>query len=108
MKNTVKVYSECFAQSEMSAVVVWAKEHLDEFLKVLKRGLEGLEAGEARQRILDVVMDHAAMMSEVGVEFGELVKGAVAGSDDGVNGNGDVTNGHAVKEEPKTVQVDKA
>lgn len=92
----------------MSAVVVWAKERLDEFLKVLKRGLEGLEAGEARQRVLDVVMDHAAMMSEVGVEFGELVKGAAATSEEGVNGDGAGTNGHPVKEESRTEQVDKA
>ncbi|MCJ1357704.1 MAG: exocyst complex component exo84 [Icmadophila ericetorum] len=99
MKNTVKVYSECFGQSEMSAVVVWARERLEEFLKVLRRGLEGLEVGEARQRVLDVVMEHAAMMGEVGVEFGELVKGAVVADEEGANGDRVVVSENAGKEE---------
>ena len=58
----------------MSAVVVWAKERLDDFNKVLRRGLESVEVGGAVEReCLEVARGHAEMMGEVGLEFSHLV-----------------------------------
>lgn len=68
----------------MSAVVVWAKERLDDFNGVLRRGLENVEAGGSVERgCLEVARGHAGMMGEVGLEFSHLVGVGLGGEEGG-------------------------
>lgn len=90
MKNTVAVYQQCFPTIMMSAVVVWAKERLDDFNGVLRRGLESVDAGGSVEReCLEVVRGHAGMMGEVGLEFSHLI-GVGLGGDGGEGEDTDV------------------
>ena len=58
----------------MSACVKWAKEHIDQFNLLLKRQLSSVEeGGGVWQESLDVVMEHAGTLKEVGLDFTELV-----------------------------------
>lgn len=84
MKNTVAVYQQCFPTIMMSAVVVWAKERLDDFNGVLKRGLESVEVGGlVEKECLEVARGHAGMMGEVGLEFTHLVGVGLGDEGDG-------------------------
>ena len=58
----------------MSACVKWAKEQVDTFNAILARQLSGeKEGGEAWTRSMDTAKDHAGMLSEVGLDFRDLV-----------------------------------
>jgi hypothetical protein len=58
----------------MSACVKWAKEHVDHFNVILKRQLSSVEKeGETWNQCLDLAQEHAGMLSEVGLDFSELV-----------------------------------
>ncbi|MCJ1474745.1 exocyst complex component exo84 [Lambiella insularis] len=80
IKNTIAVYQQCFEQAAMSAVVVWAKGHLDAFNESLGRGLSCVETGGGVWReALGRAREMAAGMGEVGVDFRGLVGRGVEG-----------------------------
>ena len=86
IRNTVRVYQQCFPPPMMSACVKWAKEMLDEFNEVLGKQL-GSVIPESKTWVecLARAKEHAAMCGEVGLEFGELVRvgrGSVVLNDD--------------------------
>ncbi len=58
----------------MSACVKWAKEEVDAFNAILARQLSGeKEDGEAWARCMDTAKEHASLLSEVGLDFRNLV-----------------------------------
>ncbi|ORY18997.1 Cullin repeat-like-containing domain protein [Clohesyomyces aquaticus] len=74
MKNTVDTYQKCFPQVMMSACVKWAKEHVDAFNTILARQLSSVDQGSQVWRdCMDQAFAHAAMLTQVGLDFKELV-----------------------------------
>ncbi|KAL1652818.1 exocyst complex component exo84 [Didymella pomorum] len=74
IKNTVATFQTCFPQPLMSACVKWAKEHVDHFNVILKRQLSSVDKeGEVWNECLELAQEHAGMLREVGLDFGELV-----------------------------------
>lgn len=57
-----------------SACIKWAKEHLDAFNTLLARQLSSVERGTTVwQKCLEIVHEHAELLVNVGVDFGDLV-----------------------------------
>ncbi|KLU81992.1 exocyst complex component EXO84 [Magnaporthiopsis poae ATCC 64411] len=80
IKNTVACFQGCFPPPMMSACVKWAKEEVDTFNAILARQLSGTERdGEVWQSCMERAKDHADMLSEVGLDFRNLVGRAVPG-----------------------------
>lgn len=78
IKNTVACFQGCFPPPMMSACVKWAKEEVDAFNAILARQLSGTERdGEVWQSCMERAKDHADMLSEVGLDFRNLVGRAV-------------------------------
>ncbi|KAF2473772.1 uncharacterized protein BDR25DRAFT_332567 [Lindgomyces ingoldianus] len=74
IKNTVDVYQKCFPQLMMSACVKWAKEHVDAFNVILARQLSSVDQDSPVWRdCMDQAFAHAGMLTEVGLDFKELV-----------------------------------
>lgn len=58
----------------MSACIKWAKEHLDGFNAILVRQLSSVEPGTAAwDKCIGIVHEHANLLSEVGVDFKDLI-----------------------------------
>lgn len=58
----------------MSACVKWAKEHVDAFNVLLERQLSSVEkSSQVWQECMDQALAHAGMLTEVGLDFTELV-----------------------------------
>ncbi|KAL2056453.1 hypothetical protein ABVK25_003477 [Lepraria finkii] len=74
IRNTVKVFQQCFPPLTMSACVKWAKERLDEFNEILARQLGSVRVGSETWRdCMERAKEHAGMMGEVGLDFVNLV-----------------------------------
>lgn len=74
IKNTVDIYQKCFPQILMSACVKWAKEHVDAFNILLDRQLSSVKRDDpVWQECMDQALTHAGMLTEVGLDFTELV-----------------------------------
>ncbi|KAK4126611.1 hypothetical protein N657DRAFT_643395 [Parathielavia appendiculata] len=74
IRNTVSCFQACFPPPMMSACVKWAKEEVDAFNAILARQLSGeREGSEAWTRCMDTAREHASMLSEVGLDFRNLV-----------------------------------
>ncbi|KAK4099629.1 hypothetical protein N658DRAFT_498113 [Parathielavia hyrcaniae] len=74
IRNTVSCFQACFPPPMMSACVKWAKEEVDAFNAILARQLSGeSEGGEAWTRCMETAREHAGMLSEVGLDFRNLV-----------------------------------
>lgn len=74
IKNTVHIYQQCFPPLMMSACVKWAKEHLDNFNKILASQLSNVQRGSPTwHECIDRAREHARMMDEVGLDFKGLV-----------------------------------
>ncbi|KAJ5184079.1 hypothetical protein N7492_001695 [Penicillium capsulatum] len=74
IKNTVSIYQQCFPSVMSSSCIRWAKHHLDGFNGLLTRQLSSVQRGTAVwQKCLDIVHEHANMLTEVGVDFTDLV-----------------------------------
>ncbi|KAH7398461.1 Cullin repeat-like-containing domain protein [Pyrenochaeta sp. MPI-SDFR-AT-0127] len=74
IKNTVDMFQKCFPQQLMSACVKWAKEHVDQFNVLLKRQLSSVEeGGGVWTECLELALEHAQMLKDVGLDFTELV-----------------------------------
>lgn len=58
----------------MSACVKWAKEHVDDFNIILARQLSSLNPeNPAWRECMDRAHTHAQMLSEVGLDFKDLI-----------------------------------
>ncbi|MCJ1318793.1 exocyst complex component exo84 [Xylographa vitiligo] len=87
IKNTIHVFQQCFDQPSMSAVVVWAKAHLDVFNENLGRGLSCVErGGGVWTASLARAREMAAGMGEVGVDFVGLVGRGLEGVEEAEGG----------------------
>jgi exocyst complex component 8 len=75
IKNTVVIYQACFAPLMMSACIKWTTEHLETFNALLIRQLSSVEkGGKVWRDCMDVVLGHEReMLSEVGLDFREVV-----------------------------------
>ncbi|KAI9724036.1 MAG: hypothetical protein M1812_000754 [Candelaria pacifica] len=74
IKNTVNIYQACFPPLLMSACVKWAKEHLDAFKEILARQLSGFEPGSTVWvECMNRAKEHATLMTEVGLDFKDLI-----------------------------------
>lgn len=79
IKNTVNIYQACFPPLLMSACVKWAKEHVDAFNGILARQLNGFEPdSEVWIRCLNRAKEHAMLMTEVGLDFKDLIGNTVS------------------------------
>ena len=75
MRNTVRVFQQCFPPLMASACVKWCHERLGEFNESLGRQLSSVTVGSPTWRdCVDRARDHAGMMGEVGLDFKGLVK----------------------------------
>ncbi|KAE8152399.1 Cullin repeat-like-containing domain protein [Aspergillus avenaceus] len=85
IKNTVSIYQQCFPTIMTSACIKWAKYHLDGFNDLLTRQLSSVQRGTTVwQKCIDIVREHAGILSEVGVDFTDLVaKGLEVTYDEG-------------------------
>ncbi|KAL9625150.1 MAG: hypothetical protein Q9160_000551 [Pyrenula sp. 1 TL-2023] len=79
IRNTVKIYQDCFPALMMSACIKWVKEQLDNFNIVLVRQLSSVDAGSpVWQECMQVVKEHENMLHEVGLDFRNLITTAVS------------------------------
>jgi hypothetical protein len=82
IKNTVDIYQKCFPQVLMSACVKWAKEHVDAFNVIVARQLSSVDSQSAvYQECMEQAYEHAGMLSEVGLDFKDLVGKGVSNED---------------------------
>ena len=76
----------------MSACVKWAKEHVDGFNALLARQMNSVDKGSpVWTECMTRAKEHAEMMSEVGLDFKELVGKGISMSntdDEGLVGLG--------------------
>lgn len=74
IKNTIAIYQQCFPGVMSSSCIRWAKHHLDGFNGLLGRQLSSVQRGTTVwQKCLDIVHEHAALLTAVGVDFTDLV-----------------------------------
>jgi hypothetical protein len=72
--NTVQTFQGCFPPPMMSACVKWAKEQVEAFNVILARQLSSTERGGAAwTQCVDRAKEHAKLLSEVGLDFMNLV-----------------------------------
>ncbi|GAB7355089.1 hypothetical protein MBLNU459_g5673t3 [Dothideomycetes sp. NU459] len=88
--HTFRTFSSSFPPASSSAVVKWAKERIDEFNESLDRQLSSVEPGSALQiECIDIVKQQSQVLSEVGVDFSDLVARGLLGSDNNSISNND-------------------
>ncbi|KAJ0379007.1 exocyst complex component exo84 [Colletotrichum chrysophilum] len=74
IRNTVSCFHSCFPPPMMSACVKWAKEEVESFNAILGRQLSSTErGGEAWNQCMERAQEHAKMLSEVQLDFRNLV-----------------------------------
>jgi exocyst complex component 8 len=74
IQNTVKCFQGCFPPPTMSTCVKWAKEEVEAFNIILARQLSSTErGGEVWTTCMDRAKEHAKMLSDVGLDFVNLV-----------------------------------
>jgi exocyst complex component 8 len=70
----VSNFQACFPPLMMSACVKWAKEQVNAFNTILERQLSSAEhGGPVWTACMNQAKDHAKMLSEVGLDFKNLV-----------------------------------
>jgi hypothetical protein len=90
IRNTVSCFQGCFPPPMMSACVKWAKEELDTFNHILERQLSSKkEGGEVWMQCMSRAKEHAKMLSEVGLDFSNLV-GKTVSTKPAVNSSGPI------------------
>ena len=66
----------------MSACVKWAKDEVERFNQVLTRQMSTIDPGsEVWQECMDHVREHAMLLTEVGLDFRNLVTGVRSSSE---------------------------
>jgi exocyst complex component 8 len=74
IRNTVNCFQGCFPPTMMSACVKWAKEEVEAFNAILARQLSSTDpGGEVWKKCMDRAQEHAKMLSDVGLDFRNLV-----------------------------------
>lgn len=74
IRNTVSTFQACFPPLLMSACVKWAKEQVDAFNTILLRQLSGTDRdGAVWNACMEQAIEHAKMLSEVGLDFKGLI-----------------------------------
>lgn len=74
IKNTIGIYQQCFPGVMSSACIKWAKHHLDDFNALLTRQLSSVQRGTSVwQKCIDIVREYASLLTQVGVDFTDLV-----------------------------------
>ena len=74
IRNTVACFQTCFPPPMMSACVKWSKEEVETFNRILARQLSSTErGGEAWSKCMEQAREHARMLSDVGLDFRNLV-----------------------------------
>ncbi|KAK4187105.1 putative exocyst complex component EXO84 [Podospora australis] len=74
IRNTVSCFQSCFPPPMMSACIKWAKEEVDAFNVILARQLSSTEEGGPEwTECVERAKEHASMLSEVGLDFRNLV-----------------------------------
>ncbi|GAB1319113.1 exocyst complex component exo84 [Madurella fahalii] len=74
IRNTVSCFQVCFPPPMMSACVKWAKEEVDAFNAILARQLSGEEEGsQVWTQCMERAREHALLLTEVGLDFRNLV-----------------------------------
>ncbi|OAA68390.1 serine/threonine-protein phosphatase pp2a catalytic subunit [Niveomyces insectorum RCEF 264] len=74
IRNTVSCFQSCFPPVMMSACVKWAKEEVEAFNRILARQLSSTErGGEAWNKCMEQAHEHAKMLSDVSLDFRNLV-----------------------------------
>ncbi|KAB5523862.1 exocyst complex component EXO84 [Coniochaeta sp. 2T2.1] len=82
IRNTVSCFQGCFPPPMMSACVKWAKEEVEAFNVILARQLSSTEEeGEVWTLCMNRAKEHAKMLSEVGLDFRNLVGKKVKGKE---------------------------
>ncbi len=77
------VFQACFPPLMMSACVKWAVEQVERFNQVLTRQLSTIDStSEVWRECMERVQEHAALLTEVGLDFRNLV---------GIRPNGDTS-----------------
>ncbi|KFA78858.1 hypothetical protein S40288_05314 [Stachybotrys chartarum IBT 40288] len=72
--NTVQCFQGCFPPPMMSACVKWAKEEVESFNVILARQLSSTERdGQVWTQCMDRAKAHARLLSEVGLDFTNMV-----------------------------------
>jgi hypothetical protein len=72
--HTFRTFNQSFLTTSASAVVRWAKERVDEFNAVIERQLSSVARdSDVWNASLNVVREQAATLSEVGVDFKDLI-----------------------------------
>lgn len=72
--NTVQCFQSCFPPPMMSVCVKWSKEEVEAFNVILARQLSSTEPGGAVwTQCMDRAREHAKKLSEVGLDFVNLV-----------------------------------
>lgn len=72
--NTVQCFQSCFPPPMMSACVKWAKEAVEAFNVILARQLSSTErGGQVWTQCMERAKEHAQKLSEVGLDFKNLV-----------------------------------
>lgn len=73
IKNTVEIYNSCFDYRLASALVRWAKEHIDEYIDLLDRQLQAVDpSSKAYADSLEITRVHSTMLVDCGLDFKEL------------------------------------
>jgi exocyst complex component 8 len=74
IKDTAVIFANCFPPVMMSAVVKWAKTHVDEFNELLARQVGGLEKNSPTYAAcMGTVEKHVALLAEAGLDFKAFV-----------------------------------
>jgi exocyst complex component 8 len=84
VRNTISVYQQCFPPWMSSACIKWATEHLGDLNTLLTRQLSSIERDTPTwKECIGIVDEHAAMLTEVGVDFYDIIiKGLTDGHRD--------------------------
>lgn len=70
IRNSVDVYNSCFEPRVASVMVRWAKDHVQQFVELYHRQLEGVaQDDEIRKECEQHVQMHASMLTEVGLDL---------------------------------------
>ena len=74
IRNTVSIYQQCFPPVTMSSCVNWAKEHLDDFNKILANQLSNVQRDSPTwNECIERAREHSKLVDEVGLDFKNLV-----------------------------------
>ncbi|KAB2575467.1 Vps51/Vps67 [Lasiodiplodia theobromae] len=97
IRNTVVTYQSCFQATMMSACVKWAKDHVEDFNSILSRQLSTIdEESTMWEECMARAREHGSMLSEVGLDFKDLVGKGVRLRDSGI----DLSTGRSAEDGP--------